>query len=388
MRVMHILNDVTDRGNGIVNVAVDLAMEQARQGHAVAVASAGGGFQRLLESAGVLHFTLDQSRRPAKMLRAVMLFRRQAAAFQPDVVHAHMRTGLLLAKFWRHFMPYVLVGHVHNVHDRESLMMRLADGVIAVSHSVASTMAHRGIPKRKLRVVLNRTLNSLRQPRLDKIQPAGLRRPSVVTVCGMNQRKGVEELIAAFNEAGRKFPAAHLYLVGDGPERRRFEQLAETSALRARIHFEGFQAVPQAYMLSTDVFVLAARRESFGLVLIEARAAGCAIVATNADGIGEALDDGAAGILVEPRNASALAQAICRLLRSEAERREWQRRARAGIEKFCIDRMAREVTGVYAELIRKRSNAAQIGNFVGRRRSLPPGSTASQDPNSEEGCCL
>ena len=48
MRVLHILNDVTDRGNGIVNTAVDLAIEEARQGLAVAVASAGGGFKPLL----------------------------------------------------------------------------------------------------------------------------------------------------------------------------------------------------------------------------------------------------------------------------------------------------------------------------------------------------
>ena len=65
MRVLHILNDVTDRGNGIVNTAVDLALEQARQGLVVTVASAGGGYKPLLENAGVLHFTLDQSRRPA-----------------------------------------------------------------------------------------------------------------------------------------------------------------------------------------------------------------------------------------------------------------------------------------------------------------------------------
>ena len=74
MRVLHILNDVTARGNGIVNTAVDLAMEQARQGSVVAVASAGGGYKPMLERAGVLHLTLDQSRRPVQMLRAFRLF--------------------------------------------------------------------------------------------------------------------------------------------------------------------------------------------------------------------------------------------------------------------------------------------------------------------------
>ena len=350
MRVMHILNDVTDRGNGIVNAAVDLAIEQARQGYSVAVVSAGGGYQRLLLEAGVHHLALDQSRHPIGLLRAAQLFHRQLLIFRPDVVHAHMRTGLLLAWFWRHFERFALVGHVHNVHDRESVLMGLADRIIAVSESVGRTMAAAGVPRRKLRVVLNRTLNGARQPRLDEIEPAPLARPAIVTVCGMTRRKGIEELLIAFDKVAREFPAAHLYLVGDGPERGWFEMLAQRSPYRSRIHFEGYQAVPQAWMLSADVFVLAARRESFGLVLLEARAAGCAIVATNADGISEALDQGQSGLLVPPRNAPALAEALCRMLGNDEERKEWQRRGRRGIEKYLIERMAHEVGGVYDEI--------------------------------------
>jgi glycosyltransferase involved in cell wall biosynthesis len=354
MRILHILNDVTDRGNGIVNAAVDLAVEQARQGQTVAVVSAGGAYQALLESAGVRHFTLDQSRHPIRILRAAGIFHQQLREFHPDIVHAHMRTGLLLAWFWARFEDFALVGHVHNVHDRESVLMGLADCVIAVSHSVAKTMNSRGIARRKLRVVLNRPLDSPRQPRLPEIEPETLSRPSIVTVCGMTTRKGIEELIQAFEEVGREFPDAHLYLVGDGPERSRFEKRARRSPHSARIHFEGYKAVPQAYMLSADIFVLAARRESFGLVLIEARAAGCAIVATAADGIPEALENGLAGLLVPPRNCAALAAALSRMLRIEEERTQWKSRAREGVDQFSIDRMAREVSEVYSELMEER----------------------------------
>jgi glycosyltransferase involved in cell wall biosynthesis len=350
MRVVHILNDVTDRGNGIVNTAVDLAMEQARQGLAVAVVSAGGGYQPLLESAGVLHVMLDQPRNPVQLLRAVPRLRRILLQFRPDVVHAHMRTGLVLAWILRHFSRFALVSHVHNVHDRESVMMGLADRVVAVSKSVAATMEKSGIPGKKIRVVLNRTLGNRRLPELGRIEPAPLARPSIVTVGGMTARKGIEELIAAFATVGREFPAAHLYLVGDGPERERFERQAGQSAHRSRIHFEGFQALPQAYMLSADVFVLASRRESFGLVLLEAREAGCAIVATDVDGISEALDGGAAGMLVQPQNVSALAAAISRMLGNDQTRRQWQGHAQQGIENFPVELMASEVLAVYQEV--------------------------------------
>lgn len=354
MRILHIMNDVTDQGNGIVNTAVDLAIEQACQGHVVAIASAGGGYEPLLERSGVQHLWLDQSRHYARLWRAALLFRHQIRSFKPDVVHAHMRTGLLLAWLWTRIYRFPLVAHTHNVHDRESILMGLAKRVIVVSQSVARSMARQGIPAKKMRVVLNRTLGSPRQSRLADIPAASLCKPSIVTVAGMNHRKGIAELIAAFEIVGAQFQDAHLYLVGDGPERTLFEAQAEASSWRDRIHFEGFQPAPQAYMLGADVFVLASRRESFGLVLIEARQAGCAIVASDIDGVAEALDGGRAGLLVPPQNVAALAGALSRLLASEDERRRWQSHALQGIEAFHISAMAREVEDVYRELLGER----------------------------------
>ena len=348
MRVLHILNDVTDRGNGIVNTAVDLAVEQSRQGLDVAVASAGGGYKPLLERSGVLHITLNQSRRPAQLVQAMRMFRTVLHEFHPDVVHAHMRTGLLLAWLWRRFHRFGLIGHVHNVHDRESVMMALADRVIAVSESVAATMAAQGIAKRKIRVVLNGTLDSRRVPSLAEIEPAALRRPAIVTVGGMNHRKGIEELIAAFEMTPQD---AHLYLVGDGPDREQFERQARVSSRRDQIHFEGYQALPQAYMQAADVFVLASRRESFGLVLIEARQAGCAIVATDVDGVAEALDGGRAGLLVPAGDVNVLGHALAGMLNDHDARAEWQQKAKDGITRFRVNRMAFDVRTIYEELL-------------------------------------
>jgi glycosyltransferase involved in cell wall biosynthesis len=355
MRILHIMNDVTDRGNGIVNTAVDLAIEQVRQGHVVAIVSAGGGYEPLLERSDVFHFMLDQSRHPAQILRSLILFRRQIQDFKPDVVHAHMRTGLLLAWFLARIHSFALVAHVHNVHDCNSVVMGLAERVIVVSQSVAETMTNRGVSAKKIRVVLNRTLGSPRQPEIVDIQAAPLARPSVVTVGGMNHRKGISELLAAFEITGEKFRGVHLYLVGDGPERALFEEQAHKSRWRDRIHFEGFQSVPQAYMLSADVFVLASRRESFGLVLIEARQAGCAIVASDIDGIAEALDGGRAGLLVPPQNVPALTTALCKLLASERERYLWQCNALQNIEAFRVSTMAREIETIYHELVQQKN---------------------------------
>jgi glycosyltransferase involved in cell wall biosynthesis len=351
MRILHVMNHLSNRGNGIVNLAIDLGIEQVKAGHTVAFVSGRGGHESLLQQFGITYYYLDQTQSPRKLLAAFFGFKHAVAEFQPDIIHAHMRVGLLIGWVWSRIRRIPLVAHLHNVHDRESLLMGLADRVIAVSSSVRTSMQKQGVPNSKMRVVLNGTLNSERFPQSCTVQPISLQRPSVTTVAGMNMRKGIEELISAFNLVALDHANAHLYLVGDGPDRKTFEQQAARSPYRDRIHFEGFQSNPQAYMLASDIFVLASRRESFGLVLTEAREAGCAIVATDVDGIPEALEGGNAGILIRPRDPASLAGALSLLLGDEGLRRDWQRKARQNTERFTTARMAQEVEQVYCELI-------------------------------------
>jgi glycosyltransferase involved in cell wall biosynthesis len=273
MRVLHILNHLSDRGNGIVNLAVDLAIEQRKAGHITAFASGYGGYEPLLEQYGITFYHLDQTRSLKKLLSASFEFRQILAEFRPDIIHAHMHVGLLIAWPWSRIKRIPLVAHLHNVHDRSAILMGLADRIIAVSRSVSTSMQKQGVRRSKLRVVLNGNLNSARAAQRGAVTPAALRRPAITTVAGMNRRKGIEELILAFNMIAGEFIDSHLYIVGDGPERELFEQLSLKSLFRERIHFEGFQDQPQAYMLSSDIFVLASRRESFGLFLRPVRRA-------------------------------------------------------------------------------------------------------------------
>jgi len=350
MRILHILNDVANRGNGIVNATVDIAMEQARQGHTVAIVSAGGEYVELLRAHSVHHILLDQSRKPVNLLRAAVRFRGIVRGFQPEIVHAHMRTGLLLAAAWRRLLCYALVSHVHNVHERASKLMGLAQRVFVVSDSVGVTMEGSGISREKIRVVLNRILGSPRLAPLSAVERPPLRHPAIVTVCGLYVRKGVAELITAFSAIADEFPAAHLYIVGDGPDAAAFHAQAAAAACADRIHFEGFQSSAQPYLCAADVFVLASHRESFALALIEARHAGCAIVATAVDGTPQALDYGRAGLLVPAKNSSALADALRTMLADDAGRRAWGQRAQQGMDDFTIQRMVEELHRVYEEL--------------------------------------
>ncbi len=350
MRILHILNDIQEIGNGIVNVAVDLACSQAEAGHQVAIASAGGEYEDLIKRYGVTHYALVQKRKPVSLLRAAKGFRQIVREFSPDIVHCHMMTGMLLARLLRGSAKYHLVSYIQNVHQRSSVLMGLAERVIPVSNAVADYMAQQGIPKSKMRVVRDLTLGS---PRLsgEPCIPAPLKQPAIVTVAGMYRRKGIAELISAFEQVAERFPTAHLYLVGDGPDRQTFETQAAASAVTTHIHFEGFQKNFKSYLLAAQVFVLASHRDSCPLVIWEARGAGCAIVASNVDGIPEQLEGGKSGILVPPGDVAALARAIESLLASSTERDKWKWAALQNLEQLTVASMAEEVTTVYQELL-------------------------------------
>jgi glycosyltransferase involved in cell wall biosynthesis len=351
MRILHLTNHIQEIGNGIVNVAVDLACLQAQDGHEVAVASAGGEYETLLAHYGVKHFQLNQSSKAMRnIIQAAWLYRAIAQKFQPDIVHAHMMTGVVLAGLLRKDFEYGLISTVHNEFQRSAILMGLADRVIAVSQAVANSMVRRGIPEKKLRVISNGTLGSPRHPSIKSYQALPLHQPAIVTVAGMYQRKGIGELIDAFIRIAPDFPTAHLYLVGNGPDRPMFEAKVRNTKFSDRIHFEGFQPEPQRYMLAADIFVLASHYESFGLVLTEAREAGCAIIASDVDGIPETLDNRRAGILVPPKDSHALAAAFVELLSNPDNLQKWKSQGKQNLERFSVKRLNGETLAVYGEL--------------------------------------
>lgn len=362
MRILHLLNHIRKTGNGIVNVAVDLACLQAKQHCEVGIASIGGDYEPLLANYGVKHFTLNQARHPLTLIQAIATYQTLIQEFQPDIVHTHMMTGVILARALRGRNAYGLVSTVHNEFQRSAILMGLADRVIAVSDAVAQSMYQRGIPQKKLRVVRNGTLNSPRTRSLHDYAPLPLKRPAITTVAGMYHRKGITELIDAFCQVASEFPDGHLYLVGDGPDRPTFEAQAQNSGIGDLIHFERFQPEPQRYLLSTDIFVLASHKDPSPLVIPEAREAGCAIVASNVDGIPEALDQGNAGLLVPPSDSKTLARTLTNLLKNPDELQLWKTRSQENLEPLKADRVNQQTFEIYQELIALRK-VSQLPHF-------------------------
>ena len=349
MRIVHILNH-TGRFNGHVNVAIDLACTQARMGHTVVLASGEGHFDELLAAHGVEHVRVDHSRKPLSILRALLVLGRLLRRFQPDIVHAHMMTSVVLAYAVRPLSRFKLVTTVHNEFEKSAILMGLGDRVVAVSRAVAESMERRGIRASKLRVVLNGTIGS---PRLSPEAPIPetLLHPAIVFVGGLHPRKGVEDLIRAFQVVAARLEKPHLYLVGAGPYRDRYGALADELDVGTRVTFCGGQPDPRRFLLAADVFALPSHAEPGGLVLVEAREAGCAMIASDVDGIPEMLDDGEAGLLVPPRDPAALASTLLRVLEDKELLQDLRRRAGKGISYFTVERVSRDYVAHYEELL-------------------------------------
>lgn len=172
------------------------------------------------------------------------------------------------------------------------------------------------------------------------------RRPlTVLCVARLYRRKGIDALISAWPDVVSKEPNAILRIVGDGLESANLKHLAGKTSLHKSIIFEGdvrSRSEMASLYANSDIFCLPSLHETFGLVYLEAMAAGIPVVALDSTAVPEVVRDGIDGILVRRGGqgdtgslAGALADAIVRLLGDADTRKRMGDEGRARVcEKF------------------------------------------------------
>jgi glycosyltransferase involved in cell wall biosynthesis len=185
--------------------------------------------------------------------------------------------------------------------------------------------------------------------------------PCVVAICALHRRKGVFDIIDACAKLFPEFPDWRLYIAGEGPDRQALEQQAERLGLAGRVVFLGFVPAPKTLFKQSDIFVLASYADPGSLSVGEARAAGCAIVATAVGGTSEMLEFGEAGRLVAPGSPMQLAVELRRLMESPTERATLRQAALKGSEIFAVERLIADYGRVYAAALSDVRSAGTTG---------------------------
>lgn len=168
----------------------------------------------------------------------------------------------------------------------------------------------------------------------------------------LEEIKGVDILLEAFSQ----LPAhAHLRIVGTGSLEQQLHIQASRLGIAERVTFIGQCTHDQVLqeMAHAEIFCGVSRSEAFGNVFIEALAVGCAVIATNVDGIPDIITHEYNGLLVEPNNAVQTATALQRLLDDKQLRAEFYRNGKESVRKFDWTHVISQYSILYSSLLHK-----------------------------------
>lgn len=211
----------------------------------------------------------------------------------------------------------------------DKLMARLATHVLADSPSQRDFLITEGVaPAGKVRVLGEGSICGVDGVRF---RPDAGRRAAIRLAHGipdeavvflflgrLNRDKGVMDLAEAF--ARLDHPAAYLLIVGPDEEGMHAAMLAGLGAAHDRCRFVGLTDRPEDYMAAGDVFCLPSYREGFGMVIIEAAAAGMPAISSRIYGVTDAVEDGVTGLLHVPGDVQGITQHMALMVGDAARR--------------------------------------------------------------------
>jgi len=175
---------------------------------------------------------------------------------------------------------------------------------------------------------------------------------NILFLSRLEKRKGLKFLLRAFPAIKARVPSARLIVASDGPLRAPYQRWVERHRIPDVVFTGGFpESQKAAYFASADIFCAPSTgQESFGIVLLEAMAAGKAIVASDNEGYRSIISGGIDGLLIEPRNEQALTEAICGLLRTKDMRDQLGRGGRAKAWRYDWRYVAADVLDYYQKV--------------------------------------
>ncbi|PSP16264.1 MAG: glycosyl transferase [Cyanobacteria bacterium QS_8_64_29] len=307
---------------------------------------------------------------PSPTLGAVL------SRFQPDLIHAVNPAvlgvaGLLHAKLMQ--LPLVASYHTHLPQYLQYYGLGLLEGVLwellkaghnqahlnlCTSTAMMAELQTNGIERVALwqrgvdteRFHPQRAAAAVRE----QLSQGDLERPLLLYVGRLSAEKELEQLKPILEA----IPEARLALVGDGPHRGALEQHFAGTPTYFAGYWQGTDLA--AAFASADAFVLPSRTETLGLVLLEAMAAGCPVVAARSGGIVDIVTDGANGYLFDPGQPRDAIAATRRLLYGETEGEQLRANARREAERWSWQAATQGLRDRYRQVLAQAAPASPL----------------------------
>lgn len=190
----------------------------------------------------------------------------------------------------------------------------------------------------------------------------------IISIGRLAAEKNFETLLQAFATIAEKHPQAVLAIIGDGPDRGSLRKLANSLNILERVDFVGqipFEQVP-AYLKAADFFAFASTTETQGLVTLEAMAANLPVIAVDATGTSDIVENGKDGLLTE-NDAEDLAKGIDRVLQDEDLAKQLREGAITKAHTYETIKVTQRLMNVYQQAIEDK----KAGHYVKPDKRTP-----------------
>ncbi len=231
---------------------------------------------------------------------------------------------------------------------------------ISISRQVEQAIAGGGVPSDRVRTIYSGLdFSPPRRGGTDRgaiRARLGLSADAVLigTVANLFPRKGYEIMVRALPAVLAACPSVHYVAVGNNQTdyARTLMKFAEELGVAARLHIVGFQDDVRPFLDALDLYVHPALMEGFGIAVVEAMAAGKAVVATSTGGLPEVVDHERTGLLVAPGDPIALGRAVVSLIQNPPRLEEMGRRGVVRAKQlFDLHASVKQIVQVYESLL-------------------------------------
>jgi len=358
---------------GLERVATTLSVGLAGRVERIVVCSAGaagytGGdpLEHELKEAGVEIRVIPRPapRTPVRFARSLVALARVLRDERPDVIHAHNPAAAAAAAIARRLTrrrDAAIVTTHHGVQEERTrnavrLLEASSDMVVGIGPTVTRDLRAAGLPEDRSATVFNAIEVHITR------EPAEIRREFdaedaelVVNVGRYVEEKNQGLLLDAVALLRETRPRLRALVIGYGHLEPNLREHAKRLGLDGVVTLTGPRQDAVAIVAAADAFAMTSASEGLGLVVLEAMAVGCPVVATAVGGVLDIVRDDETGLLVPDGDAKALAEALGRLLDDAALRRRLAEQARRLAEReFSVKGMVEQYEAVYESVVARR----------------------------------